>query len=111
MKNSWIKEKDTVNIRLTERTIQPRWLSRKKTTIQLIGGGPKKKKKERGDRDNDLVPVEKQLNGIEEICNDLLCGRRKKEKEKASIKLRRETHRGPIIDEKWTNTKNVITVR
>lgn len=71
----------------------------------------KKKKKERGDRDNDLVPVEKQLNGIEEICNDLLCGRRKKEKEKASIKLRRETHRGPIIDEKWTNTKNVITVR
>lgn len=49
----------------------------------------KKKKKERGDRDNDLVPVEKQLNGIEEICNDLLCGRGKKEKEKASI--RRET--------------------
>lgn len=47
------------------------------------------KKKERGDRDNDLVPVEKQLNGIEEICNDLLCGRGKKEKEKASI--RRET--------------------
>lgn len=43
------------------------------------------KKKERGDRDNDLVPVEKQLNGIEEICNDLLCGRGKKEKEKASI--------------------------
>lgn len=51
MKNSWIKEKDTVNIRLTERTIQPRWLSRKKTTIQLIGGGPKKKKKrKRGQR-------------------------------------------------------------
>lgn len=53
----------------------------KKTTIQLIGGGRKKekKKKERGDRDNDLVPVEKQLNGIEEICNDLAAGRGKSE--------------------------------
>lgn len=59
----------------------------KKTTIRLIGGGPKKKKKERGDRDNDLVPVEKQLNGIEEICNDLVTERGKK-KGKSEYKTR-----------------------
>lgn len=59
----------------------------KKTTIQLIGGRPKKEKKERGDRDNDLVPVEKQLNGIEQICNDL-AAEREKRKGKSENKTR-----------------------
>lgn len=65
----------------------------KKTTIQLIGGRPKKEKKERGDRDNDLVPVEKQLNGIEQICNDLAAEREKSENKTRTRDVSRSNNR------------------
>lgn len=85
MKNSWIEEKTPlIFVWLREGFSLDGY--REKDDDSVNWRWTKKKK----ERDNDLVPVEKQLNGIEEICNDLVTERGKR-KEKANIKLERET--------------------
>lgn len=80
MKNSWIEGKTPlIFVWLRERFSFDGYREKDDDSVNWRWTKKRKKKKERGDRDNDLVPVEKQLNGIEEICNDLAAGRGKSE--------------------------------